>query len=189
MDGMHLNLNFGYLLDILGACRFLSPLAKPFQFSNLRYRRASLRTVEAVGAFKLELMPGMSPPFRYLIVTNICSMQWLDTPGFVPSWTHKKPRACDPICALCSAVDGPHFPCFCDGPGRPGRKCNKQVRGNDNWLVGDMKDMLNGFGFPWIQVSFTLAFNDPASDDINRHLAKQKHSWHGCRLSRLSTRC
>lgn len=65
----------------------------------------------------------------------------------------------------------PFLPVFVfDGPGRPGRKRNKKVRGTENWLVSDVKEMLDGFGFPWVQVCHeqtlrlqSLAYDNPGS--------------------------
>lgn len=47
----------------------------------------------------------------------------------------------------------PVFPIFVfDGPGRPRTKRNKTVHGTEHWLTKDTKEMLDYFGFPWIQV-------------------------------------
>ncbi|KAJ6523149.1 PIN domain-like protein, partial [Mycena sp. CBHHK59/15] len=44
----------------------------------------------------------------------------------------------------------PFVPLFIfDGPNRPSMKRGKVIRGNDHWLTGDFKRMLDGFGFKW----------------------------------------
>jgi hypothetical protein len=51
----------------------------------------------------------------------------------------------------------PILPLFVfDGPARPDTKRGKVIRGNNHWLVADMKAMLRGFGFPWVEVGSYL---------------------------------
>jgi hypothetical protein len=51
----------------------------------------------------------------------------------------------------------PILPVFVfDGKGRPKLKRNKTVRGNTHWITRDLKGMLDGFGFAWVEVSFGM---------------------------------
>jgi hypothetical protein len=54
----------------------------------------------------------------------------------------------------------PILPVFVfDGKGRPKLKRGKTVRGNAHWIIRDMKAMLDGFGFAWVEVSFLLVLS------------------------------
>ena len=47
----------------------------------------------------------------------------------------------------------PILPAFIfDGKGCPKLKRGKIVRGNAHWIIQDMKAMLDGFGFAWVEV-------------------------------------
>lgn len=43
-----------------------------------------------------------------------------------------------------------------DGADRPKNKRGKQVRGNEHWVTHGMKQMLDGFGFTWVEVCILL---------------------------------
>ena len=46
-----------------------------------------------------------------------------------------------------------------DGKGRPKPKRGKIVRGNAHWIIRDMKKMLDGFGFAWVEVSYRVSIS------------------------------
>jgi hypothetical protein len=47
----------------------------------------------------------------------------------------------------------PILPTFIfDGKGHLRLKCGKSVCGNAHWIIQDMKAMLDGFGFTWVEV-------------------------------------
>jgi hypothetical protein len=43
-----------------------------------------------------------------------------------------------------------------DGAHQPKNKQGKQVHGNEHWIICSMKQMLDGFGFAWLEVSILL---------------------------------
>ena len=54
----------------------------------------------------------------------------------------------------------PILPMFIfDGKGRPKLKRGKTVRGNAHWIIRDMKAMLDGFGFGWVEVCFPVSIS------------------------------
>ena len=57
----------------------------------------------------------------------------------------------------------PILPMFIfDGKGQPKLKRGKTVRGNAHWITRDMKAMLDGFGFAWVEVSFQVSISESA---------------------------
>jgi hypothetical protein len=73
----------------------------------------------------------------------------------------------------------PILPVFIfDGKGRPKLKRSKTVRGNAHWIVWDMKAMLDGFGFAWVEVSFGVSdFGQPHA--FTRLLEKLRQNLRG----------
>ena len=73
----------------------------------------------------------------------------------------------------------PILPVFIfDGKRCPKLKCSKTVRGNAHWIVRDLKAMLDGFGFAWVEVSFGVSeFSHPHA--FTRLLEKLRQNLHG----------
>jgi len=44
-----------------------------------------------------------------------------------------------------------------NGKGHPKVKQGKAVHGNLHWITCDMKEMLGGFGFAWVEVCFVVS--------------------------------
>jgi hypothetical protein len=73
----------------------------------------------------------------------------------------------------------PVLPIFIfDGNGRPKLKRGKTVRGNSHWIIRDMKAMLDGFGFTWVEVSFGV-LNPNHTYACARLLAKLRQNLRG----------
>lgn len=137
--------------------RYSHLLESQFRSTTLQSRKVLQRISATCAAFELELTLGMSINFRsfssLLIEIHINS-------GLMFSACARHSRTKNPELATlfsqCSQLlQLPVMLVFAfDGSGRPKMKRGKTVRGNSHWLTHDFKEMLRGFGFPYIEVCF-----------------------------------
>lgn len=67
-----------------------------------------------------------------------------------------------------------------DGRDRPRVKRNKNVFLTEHWMVPDVKELVESFGFDWHQVGIFLRMSDGIElTFFARHLERPKPSWHG----------
>jgi len=75
----------------------------------------------------------------------------------------------------------PVLPLFVfDGKGCPKVKRGKAVCGNPHWITCDMKEMLGGFGFVWVEVCFVVSgLPSIQPHAFARLLERLRQNWHG----------
>ena len=88
----------------------------------------------------------------------LSSVYWLKLSGWIyrACYLHrltKNPELATIFVWCMQLLQMPILPAFIfDGKGRPKLKRGKSVRGNAHWIIQDMKAMLDGFGFTWVEV-------------------------------------